>query len=690
MIIQHSMPAANAARQMNITERAKRKSTEKLSSGYRINRAADDAAGLAVSEKMRKQIRGLGQASDNVQDGISLCQVADGALSEVTEMLHRITELSVQAANGTNSEQDRQDIQVEINELIQEIDRISDATTFNERKIFAGDAGSVSKSEIGRLPVYDIQDSLDVAVTSTTAQAGDYTLKTDITSGISLMKKGAGNTLTEAASFAWSDVKNLADPTKTLADATITPGTYGFEKDGISFTFDVSAGSSVSDIADALEGAEFTIQKDSYTLQPVTSTERGTIPYANRSAPMAEQFWDKLPWKMQADEDGIWMKAGDGTETQKATWASMGVSADTIAGKTLTYTCPDTGYTWEFSVDAKADLNDVAECLSKRTISRFYSSDGETLTNYYNWNESTNIWLIFGQKMNVSGDFVSGYFTNTERTDVDMHHGFHLTGDSLTGAKIEWNISTDYDKTKNVTLYLEPDAVTKSLLQQIENAGGLSVGERVTLAYTDGTNSFSWDIQAKKDCTAGQVLTEIGRIELGYNYVHQATDDSNLSSVTHTNLDVSDILWHNRDSQTTDGISNAITKNGIWIQSTTETNEGMVLEIEPMNTGILGIRDLNVYTVENAEKAMQKTNYALQRVSRNRSWVGAQQNRLEHAAKNLDNTEENTTAAESRIRDTDMAKEMVDYSRHNILAQAGQSMLAQAQQSNQGVLKLLS
>lgn len=281
---------------------------------------------------------------------------------------------------------------------------------------------------------------------------------------------------------------------------------------------------------------------------------------------------------------------------------------------------------------------------------------------------------------------MSGYFTNTEKTDAFLNHDFILTGDSLSKAKVEWNIKTDYDTMKNVTLYLEPDAATKSLLQRIENAGGLSAGEQGRLTFTDGTNKISWDIRSRDGCTAEQVLREI---YFGLSYQHQTTRRSSLSSVTHTDLDVSDILWHNRGSQVTESISNAIAKNGIWIQSTTEANEGMVLEIEPMNTGILGIRDLNVYTVENAEKAMQKTTYALKRVSRNRAWIGAQQNRLEHAAKNLDNTEENTATAESRIRDTDMAKEMIDYSRHNILAQAGQSMLAQAQQSNQGVLKLL-
>ena len=137
-VISHNMIAINAQRQLGINTKYKGKTTEKLSSGYKINRAADDAAGLSISEKMRKQIRGLTQGVENAKTGISLCQVADGALDEVMSMIHRITELSVQAANGTNSQNDRVDIQKEIDQILSEIDRIGDTTTFNEQLVFRG------------------------------------------------------------------------------------------------------------------------------------------------------------------------------------------------------------------------------------------------------------------------------------------------------------------------------------------------------------------------------------------------------------------------------------------------------------------------------------------------------------------------------------------------------------------------
>ena len=139
MVVQHNLSAMNSNRMLNITTSAQAKSTEKLSSGYKINRAADDAAGLSISEKMRKQIRGLSQASDNAQDGISAVQTAEGALSEVQDMLQRMNELAVKAANGTNSEDDRSYIQNEIDQLTTEIDRVSTTTKFNETYLLQGD-----------------------------------------------------------------------------------------------------------------------------------------------------------------------------------------------------------------------------------------------------------------------------------------------------------------------------------------------------------------------------------------------------------------------------------------------------------------------------------------------------------------------------------------------------------------------
>ena len=147
MVVQHNLQAMNANRMLNVTTGQQAKSTEKLSSGYKINRAADDAAGLTISEKMRKQIRGLDQASTNAQDGVSSVQTAEGALTEVHSMLQRMNELAVQAANGTNAESDRQAIQDEIDQLTTEIDRVAETTKFNEIYLLKGDSEGGTKTE---------------------------------------------------------------------------------------------------------------------------------------------------------------------------------------------------------------------------------------------------------------------------------------------------------------------------------------------------------------------------------------------------------------------------------------------------------------------------------------------------------------------------------------------------------------
>jgi flagellin len=149
MVVQHNMQAMNANRMLSVTTNLQSKSTEKLSSGYKINRAADDAAGLSISEKMRKQIRGLDQASTNAEDGVSAVQTAEGALTEVHSMLQRMNELAVQAANGTNSESDRQSIQDEISQLTTEIDRVAETTKFNETYLLKGGQGQTTKTLVG-------------------------------------------------------------------------------------------------------------------------------------------------------------------------------------------------------------------------------------------------------------------------------------------------------------------------------------------------------------------------------------------------------------------------------------------------------------------------------------------------------------------------------------------------------------
>ena len=172
MVVQHNLTAMNTNRQLGITTNGLQKSTEKLSSGYKINRAADDAAGLAISEKMRNQIRGLNKASDNAQDGISLVQTAEGALNEVHSMLQRMSELAVQSANGTNQTTDREAIDLEVQQLKSEITRVSTTTQFNKMNILDGTQfGGGKELQVGA----NAKQVITVKITSLTTVISDAT-----------------------------------------------------------------------------------------------------------------------------------------------------------------------------------------------------------------------------------------------------------------------------------------------------------------------------------------------------------------------------------------------------------------------------------------------------------------------------------------------------------------------------------
>ena len=456
MVVQHNMQAANANRMLNVTTSAQSKSTEKLSSGYRINRAADDAAGLTISEKMRKQIKGLDRASTNAEDGVSAVQTAEGALTEVHSMLQRMNELATQSANGTNSNTDRKAIQDEIDQLTTEIDRVSETTKFNETYLLKGDgsekAHNVNAHDAG-LDGVTLTDKGDtVEVTLKTLNAGD---KVSI----------AGKNYTIGSSI--KETQALVDNQKKVDGAIIVNG-------------------------------------EKYT-------------------------WDNTG-------AGTWKKDG-----QDATITIAGGEVVSDGTKTLT---------------AMKDAGGAADGIDD--------------------NDSTVITAGKAYQLQTA-EIVKASSIGTDTAAVNN------TKDN-----------NDYDK-----------ATTSFELK------------KGTVSYKDSL-SFNLHVGADADMT------------------------------------------------------NKITVN-----------------IDSMNSAGLGVKGIKADTEQDATYAIDAIADAISTVSSQRSALGAVQNRLEHTINNLDNVVENTTSAESRIRDTDMAEEMVNYSKNNILAQAGQSMLAQANQSNQGVLSLL-
>lgn len=480
MVVQHNMQAANANRMLNITTSAQSKSTEKLSSGYRINRAADDAAGLTISEKMRKQIKGLDRASTNAEDGVSAVQTAEGALTEVHSMLQRMNALATQSANGTNSSTDRKAIQDEIDQLTTEIDRVSETTKFNETYLLKGDgadkAHNVNAHDAGidGVTLTDKGDTVDV--TLKTLNAGDkvsiagknYTIGATADDGEAAFKKGLGHDTPAAGDTA------------------------------------------------TLNGVEY-------------------------------KYYDAI-------------NANGGNKGTAAGWYS--VNPSTLDNATSTVT-------------------------AEKETTAFYAVGATT--------------KVGNQSFTVMKGADDGIDDN-DSSIITAKKAYQLETAEILKAS---NIGTDTAAT----------------------------ADKNTTVLADATNKFT--------LTKGKV-----------NY------NDALSFNLHVGADAD--------------MTNKITVN-----------------IDSMNSAGLGIKGIKADTEQDATYAIDAIADAISTVSSQRSALGAVQNRLEHTINNLDNVVENTTSAESRIRDTDMAEEMVNYSKNNILAQAGQSMLAQANQSNQGVLSLL-
>ena len=480
MVVQHNMQAMNANRMLNVTTSTQAKSPEKLSSGYKINRAADDAAGLTISEKMRKQIKGLDQASTNAEDGVSSVQTAEGALTEVHSMLQRMNELAVQASNGTNSESDRSAIQDEISQLTTEIDRVSETTKFNETYLLKGDDGTKTIN-LG---------------------AHDAGLKGKLTDN---------------------------------GDGTAT------------FVMDeINAGDTVS-----IGGKNYTIGS--------TKAE-------------AEAVFDK-----------------------KITTAG---NTFTVNGKEITIVDNYDNGTGADAAAKKADL----QSKGKYTIADAKNLIKEGAT------------VKFGtDEYSVMTDAGKDGIDDNDTSVISKAKAYELASKELLAA---------------------------NQIGDTENSAKVGVGKPDTpVTFTNGTSNAT------------------GTFEI---QVGQAKVANSLSFSLHVGADAD--------------MTNKIQVN-----------------IDSMDSASLGIKGLNVKDASGkaATYAIDAIADAVAKVSSQRSALGAVQNRLEHTIANVDNVVENTTSAESRIRDTDMAEEMVNYSKNNILAQAGQSMLAQANQSNQGVLSLL-
>ena len=587
MIVANNLIAMNTQRQFNIVNKKKAKSTEKLSSGYRINRSADDAAGLSISERMRKQINGLDKGINNTQDGVSMCQVGDGALAEVSAMLQRVTQLSVQAANGTLEPSERQDIQREISQILNEIDRIGSTTDFNTIKLFDGNDTVITNADgspfiEGNIPFRDFSLA-------------------DVSLGVTPFDGNANNTprlnaiVNNPNSAAHMKNYNLIFGNGSTSYASIR-ATNSQGESVISLSSFHSTG--INQLSD-------------------TSWEN-TLTYTD-----ANGFDIQLIQKISTR---------DTSATQKdytIEYEFQNMSSDNVTLDVM------------FHADTAYNNNDRCEgyFIGQNRIDQttVYAKDTSTTVPMAQNNSNANV--IYN---NMPGNF--------SIVDVDSALPFSEKI-TLNGAEM-------------------PDVVSVGIYSSIYDWNYYTDSE---LATNLGSNTHSRDLGFSL-IWEDKALSAGGSFKASFDYGIVATNsDTNLPPV---NMSSDPVVTHEEVKK-------------IWIQSSSKTDDGMYIHFGEMNSRALGIDSIDVTTQLGAKRGLEMVDKGLQYVSDIRARIGAQQNRLQHTINNNGNSMENLTAAESAIRDTDMANEMVKYSMQSLLSQTGQSMLAQANQSNQGVLSLL-
>ncbi len=541
MIIQHNISALNSYNKLAGNNKLLAKNLEKLSSGYKINRAADDAAGLGISEKMRAQITGMNRAQQNSKDGISLVQTAEGALTEVHSMLNRMVDLTTQASNGVYTNDEKTKIQDELNQLESEIDRIADATNFNGIKLLDGSLSGTGSTKA--------VSTIDTELSKTKIAATSGVWKTADNLDVSALdaKKGAASytvSLDDGTSYTF-DLEVVDDPDDSTKFALKVNGEYAI-KGGVAAanvnTAQLVGGALVDALNKEMEGL-FTVSADTNGKFTFTAVNKGS----------------STPAITGVSVNGL---KSDGT-----TKVAAGIKLDAANSKAGT--------------DAKTGIDEA---------------------------------IIQGME-----------YTGAEDIEDCI---FEINGKQFAVAQSGVDVSA-FDK--DVTILIgDPGADQADIAQQLSQA----LGMKVTHGDIDGgtTNGYIFEKGESKAGSGGL------RLQIG-----ETNDDFNQLNVT----------------------------------------------VDDCHAAALGVAGLKIGTPDAAAASMMKAKAAIEQVSKTRSLLGATQNRLDHTLANLEETTTNLTEAESRIRDTDMANEMMKYTKNNILIQSSQAMLAQANQVPQGVLQLL-
>ena len=709
--VQHNMLAENANRQLNVNTNKNAKIAEKLSSGYQINRAADDASGLAISEKMRRQVRGLNQAAENIKDGIGYVQTAEGALNEVQDMLQRINQLAVQAANGTNTVSDRAYINSEVQALKEEMTRIFSTTTFNEQRIWEPEetlvtvGGEVGKDDSGITWVTEDAVTFNGSDTNladiggvTNANCGvlavgSYRVEAD-DSGILVKWTGYDGNAYSTETVPWDEIDIDAN------------GVYSFKmedyfgtKDGTNKLYTYNADTKEYDPV-FINMVSFTvnpyvtdkIKEDVTYRQYIIDSINGATMPSSPSASMSVDDDDCKNISSKANSEGIsvtspylyyeaaylsWANGkGDGynfntTEDKDFIEPNLPDPPSMITGNLMSDPIQDgdRNGVWSFSFK----MQGIGTVTATSSSMYFFSKDSELYKT-----EDERVWWYYDE-----------YHRKTQ-TGIRVQSGtLDTLIDGLTGSRgvisKDKGGSTDTGKgsiSLNFTITPDNKDLTYGKDMPLTRIGTFSIN--IPVDFDDDRDTILGNIKSTLDSLT---VLEFAR----------SGDSAYMYRLGGTRVPIQvpvypdDYVPGDNDDNGNNGYEyiRYTDRKYFWVQAGAEAGQHIDIDYESLSLRALGMQDTDTLTAESASRAIDEVKGALQVVSDQRSLFGAYQNRLEHAYNINKNVEENTQASESLIRDTDIADAMMEYSINNILLQAGTSMLTQANQSSQLILQLL-
>ncbi len=766
MIVSHNLSAMNANRLYNLTTKKKASLAEKLSSGYKINRSADDAAGLAISEKMRRQIRGLRQGAENILDGINFSQVADGALNEVHDVLHRMTELSVQAANGTCTSEDREYIDKEIQQLKDGLQQIFNETEFNGKKIFrvpyvpnvtgqpddiqvftiANDGSGAAVYggvEINSIRYTWSEMGIDFQPDGTFA-GGEYSFETWDGERVELSTIKGEMPPSVSRNYIWEADNTGIYVNNVLAaewddmgidPANVADGTYSFDYRGTTIEFVVEGAYDLDDVVAGIngDGGLSHVSWDA-VLSHVDVERAATIVSGAQSKVLNTGNMDYLlapDLGVQADDTGVRLVSATKTDYTEMEWKDFSdpnaagsystssnggypiidwgldedsnVESDVTFDDTAIYTYTDakTGFVIDYKLADEASLEGVKTGLTTEvdrslntpdTGKNVVFSSGTVEMEFDIPDFSFRFQNALGRDWDQNADAFDTNMTIAEDGD-DYVFTLTVTGDNATETFLARVKKDEYE-----AALLAKDG--GEVILSLDNQGGVIPSDNyedslVNVGYNDSILLKIKSSGSALDPSDADYLTKASQ------WLASAKQD--VEDIINTKVNGNSLITSNGTPSVvmsaTESPSRSLEANfaprvnapekHMIIQCSSEVDDDLEMVWSPLTLSIVGLSQVNVLTQEAAGGALNSVKDALTIISTERSTFGAYQNRLEHAFNGNNNVAENTEAAESRIRDTDMAETMVDFANHDILMQAGQALLAQANQSNSGVLSLL-